>query len=561
MSTIYSLAIMQLKDKLNLSTGQSKLKKYFFKATFSVIKISIITAIIYIVFKLLSFLRLISLGADIPVEFLIILFAFMYTITLFVTTIKMMNSLYFSRDNTVLLTMPATKGQLFISKILVFFIYEFVRNISFILPLFIAYGMINGYPIYYYFWLILCLTLITLLSVTIGGLLSIPFMQITIFLKKHQWVRTLLTIIVSCGVVYLIVKLISLLPENFDLVKNWAKIFWTLQDFLALMKKRLLPFTLICEFCVGSKVGFVKLFTSKTLINGLIILGFIAVVFIITYIFIRMLFFKMASVPFEFKKKKSKYNKKNVTLPSILSFIKKEMLLILRDAGKLSSLIITAVSMPLVIFLLNKIFMAMNLRIRGYMLVVGFNVVIIMLIILSSNSNLATSLSEEGGSAYLLKINPNKYIKSLFPKIILNIIIMTISLVITMVIFKNLTMEMCNTQERIFIDGKQCFNMFMMIELIYLAHAFWSQELDIMNPQTEQYRQVGSMINNPNELKASIIGVALTAIVGLLTIVNIFENENSMHIVWQRMLIVSIILLTLRVYLYCIKIKVYYKEK
>ncbi|MBQ7308436.1 MAG: hypothetical protein IJW82_07935 [Clostridia bacterium] len=550
MKTIYYLTMMQLKDRLDLS------KKTFLatllKSVIDVLKFVGITALVFLGFYLLKAFRLVSLDGSIPNEVLVIVLTLMFLLSIITCTIKVMDSLYFSKDNTFLLTMPATKVQLFISKMLVFFLYELVKNIYFLLPVFIAFGVINLYPIVYYLWLIPCLILFTMLIVAIGGLLSIPSMLISMLTKTYFWLKTILVTVLLGAVILLIVKLISILPSSFNLVEIWATAYWDIQNFLKAYSQKFLIITMLAEFVVGQKVGKVlTLFTPNTLFYFLGILGAFVVIMAVSILLIKPLFFKMASMPFEYRKGLSQKEKPNIKLPAFMSFLKKEIMLITRTPKYINNIILMAISTPLSIFLMNKIYVAMNVSVKGGYMIVAFNVLMITLMVTSSNIPLASVLSEEGAAFYLNKINPNKYSKSLITKLIFNVFVMTVSIIVSTIIlsrFRNLGVG-------------QGVMVFFIIEAIYIAHAFWSAELDIMNPQYEHYQKSGYMQNNPNEIKSNLLSFALSSVLALFTYVNLIENALNFYKAWTKILVIVLLFLAFRIYMYLTQIKLYYKEK
>ena len=116
----------------------------------------------------------------------LVLMTVLFILSFISCLVKVTNTLYFSKDNSVLITLPVKNNMIFTSKLIVCFIYELLKNISYILPFFFAYGMVMSLPVSYYFWSIFSLIIFTLLSVVISGLLSIPAMIVTIILKKHK---------------------------------------------------------------------------------------------------------------------------------------------------------------------------------------------------------------------------------------------------------------------------------------------------------------------------------------------------------------------------------------
>ena len=137
-------AYEQLKEKLDLSYLDSP-RRFLFKSIWLVIEFAAITAIIAIIFYVIKLLGLFSLVHDIPVSVISVIFGFMLLLSLVTDTLGLMKSLYFSKDNTVLLTFPATPSLIFFSKLVTYYVYELRRSFMFTIPMFIAYGIVKGY--------------------------------------------------------------------------------------------------------------------------------------------------------------------------------------------------------------------------------------------------------------------------------------------------------------------------------------------------------------------------------------------------------------------------------
>ena len=121
---LVTLVKMQLKEKMDLGYLRSR-RKLIFKGTWLFIEFAAITAIIAVIFHFVKLLSLFSLTHDIPVSVISLVFGIMLLLSLITDTIGLMKSLYFSKDNTVLLTFPATPSLVFFSKLVTYYVYEF----------------------------------------------------------------------------------------------------------------------------------------------------------------------------------------------------------------------------------------------------------------------------------------------------------------------------------------------------------------------------------------------------------------------------------------------------
>ena len=109
-----------------------------FKSLLKVLSIAIITAVCSVLLFLLCDIMMIPKN----VELLIFIIFISQVLGIVSCAGTLMKALYTSKDNMILLSYPAKHYEVFISKILVFYIYEFLRNLSFVLPLLLGFGII-----------------------------------------------------------------------------------------------------------------------------------------------------------------------------------------------------------------------------------------------------------------------------------------------------------------------------------------------------------------------------------------------------------------------------------
>lgn len=547
MGGLKTLCKMQLKDRINLSFLKS-VKQTIFKVVLSLLKFALITVVIYFGFYILSYLRLVSLLPGVPENLFEVIFTCLMLLSIVVCSFGLVKTLYFAKDNFMLLTMPVDRTKVFLSKLIVFYIYEFIRNLNYFLPLLVAYGLINKMPFYYFFWLVLAMFIITLIPVCIGALLSIPLMYIQNFVKSYKFLEYTLVVVLIAGVSVGLILVINSIPANFDLIGTWGTTFWNIQNFLNTFNKIFMSFTWMSIAIVGKRYGISNnLFRLEQWISILIILGGLAIIFGLTYLLVRPMYFHMASTPFEYKKDKVTKTIPNKKQNAFWSGVVKDFKLNFRTPSKFYSLVAVIIGLPTSIFLLNKIYSAMDTRLTGTNMSIAFNILLILLIALSSNTMLAHVYSEEGNARYQLKTNPKPQMNSLVSKLVINVIGMTLSILITVIIFASfLKINVLNT-----------ILIFVFIESLYLGHMLHSVELDIMNPQTQRYQTEGDNLSNPNDIKSVIFAFLISIIFALITYFLISENMN---IVWTKVMLVAVVYMLIRTWLFVNKVKVYYKE-
>ncbi len=558
---LVTLVKMQLKEKLDLSYMRTK-RGLIFKSVWLLIEFAAITALLYLVFHFVKIMSIFSLTQDIPVSVIAIIWGIMLALSIITDTVGLMKALYFSKDNTVLLTFPATPSLIFLSKLATYYIYEIRKSFMFTIPMFIAFGMAKGYGILYYPWLLLMFVLISIVPVLISALLSIPSMYLYVFLNRVKLLQYVLYIAVGVLGILALWQLIDLIPEDINFVETWGETYWDIQDMLKSFTERFSAIYLFTELIVGRTVGLTsRIFHSGTLPSLLILIGVSICLFILCFTLSKPLFCKMASTPFEFTKKNSILEKRNRAHSPFASALKKELISGMRSNHfiKLGGILI--VIMPMAIQLLNKIYSAMNTRFLGTQMTISFNVFIILLMLLMTNIDIASVYSRDGSSSYLNKVQPAPYSLLLISKLVFPMIISAIGVIVTMLIFHSFysivpngapagTPPQLSTLDTVMIG--------VTVYAVYIAHLFSSAESDIMNPQYEQYATFSEQANNPNESTSAILTVLISA---LVFIVSLFLSSGSTSGVWTKLALVTLAAAAFKVATYLMKIKVFYKEK
>lgn len=542
------LVMMQLKDKLDLSYLKSK-KQAITKITLAIVSFIVVTAAIYLFLYVSKLLKLFHLVDIVPISVIVVVFTVMEILSLLSCTFGLMKTLYFSKDNPVLLTLPVTTNQVFVSKLIVYLVYELKKTLYFMVPLFLAFGLISAYPFYFFLWLIVCWILIALFNVSVASLFSILAMAITMFLRNFSIIRIILFLGVVGVAIWGVVELINLIPADLDIVGTWGTLFWEIQSFLSDFTSTMKPFAYLTQLVVGTYVGIKPMVFSLSTLKILgALVGLMLTMFALAFLISRPLFFKMAAKPFEYRKVTREFKGKNPKTNSFLSAVKTQAILILRTSDDLFGLMGCAIAMPILILLLNRIFAAMSTRVLGDHMTVAFNMLIILLIALASNGKMASVYSREGAAAYLNKTRPNEYRQNLVAKLVPNAVIIMVSIIASVSVFSGFTN--LDTLNRVFFSLTAIF--------AYVMHLLWSAEMDIMNPQSLHYATTGEHSNNPNEAKSSVIMFIISFAVFIF---GLFLSVEDVKVAWLKICLVCLALLIYRVWSYLSKIKYYYKEK
>ena len=549
LSTVWTLTKMQLKEKMDVSYLHS-FKEALFKIVFMIIQFVAITVICFLLLWAVKFLGLVSIRGNLPTGLLTLVFTCMFLLSTVFTTIGLVKSLYLSKDNLVLLTLPATPMLVFISKLMVYYVYEIRKNVMFLIPFFFAFGINAHYSILYFPWVAFLFVFIAALPVLLGALISIPSLYVYQFLRKRKWAQYVLLGLVFVGLGAATYGLVSILPEDINLVQN--AITWNVINFLDGFEKIFLPFSLCTEMIAGREDALTgAVLTPFTWRTPILFFGFLLVFAALTagcLLISKPLFYSMASKPFEFTKKNFVIERKNKKTPVFLSAIKKEWIVALRDTTIIELATQLIVIMPLAIMLFNNLHSAMSMGHIGTLLSAAFNLLLIMLFMLSANIRMSSAYSKDGFAAYLNKVQPSTSGALLFAKMTTNLLIGFIGLVITLGVYA--------------FYAEFSFGNMLLLGLVcygfYVGHLFWSGEIDLMHPQYDQYATFSEQSNNPNENKSSGLCFGLSFVVA---IVAFLLSTEGLALAWIKIAIIAIAFAVFKIFTYFMKIKVYYKEK
>ena len=565
MKQLLQLTLFQLKDKLDFSWIKSK-KTIIQTIVFGLMKFVVVAGIAFALLFLLSFVDFISKYTDVLPIFTVFMTVIIF-LNLLSATHDLMKSLYYSDDNKVLITLPVTANQLFFSKLFVYFIFELKKSLNLLVPgivgflIFEAIGYKNTEVTGWVFlWMIVPLFLLVLSQVLVASIFSIPFMFIYRLFKKYPILDLIgVGILIVAGMV-LAIRLISLIPEDIDLNKQWYFIVKGFEDFVIAFDKFAYPINFVARLFFGEATNGAVHYRLEgmTFLKTLILIGSIGAMGLIAFFLIRPFYFRMVYQTFEFDKNQQLVSKKNVKHKKYITFANKEFKLSFRDFDISGSYIAVYIIVPLLLYFMDTVFSAISKSLRGDNIAYAVNILLTILPLLASNSTIATLYSKEGRTAYVMKTNPVDPFIPLVSKLLFNLLFCIPSIVGCAIIFANFSGF--DTGLDIIIPILFALS----VLLIQYAHIFFCAAQDIMNPQNEAYATTGNSFNNPNETKATIAAFVASFAIALVSFFMLSESftlHENYYSAFIRLFVLSNILFAGFLYLFIKKIRAFYYEK
>lgn len=552
MKSLVILVKMQLKEQLNFKRFDVENVTVFHiiaSVIGAILKFALVTGLCVGFLLVSKLLGLFSFrGTPIPDTVMSLVFSAMLLTSVISCVVGLTKSMYYARDNAVLLTLPCQPLQVYLSKLIIFFIFEVKRNLSFIVPMFIAYYITHSYSAPVYIWMLWCILWVSLFTVAIGAMLSIPAMWIANFFRQRRWLQMGTLVVAVVAAITALFYGIALIPENIDLLAAWDTLYWQIQDFLdGYAAKFSALYDLTRMFLGENEHLYITFPIGRTVLRFIILVASTAMLLGLGLLMVKPLFYKMASTPFEYLKKPVKPKANKVRARRFTS-VYTNFLVTVKNTGMIFSDVGILVSVPMLIFLLNKIFLAMKTRELGDNMIIGFNLLIILLVVLNSNCAAASIFSRDGRSSYLIKTHPSKYPILILTKLLPNTTFVCLSIAATFVILI-LTLPV-KLYEIILMTAA--------VGMIYLAHMLYCAELDLMNPQNELYATVGTSETNPNETKATLTAFLISFLVAGVAVFLLVEGSKGTFI---KLAGVALVALIYRTRMFFSTLKLYYKEK
>ena len=491
-------------------------------------------------------INILSLSFLTDYRFLIFYIMVLQVASIISCTKGLMQSLFLDKDNMILLSFPCRHSEVFLSKLLVFYISEFKKNFYILGTFMVAFSFFQANtllselpfsrPLYFIF-LVLVLFILPLIPVLIGALLSLPLAVLKRLIKGNSVVefsvQIALILILHVGTILLVR---NVLPPEIKVIKTYA---YFLDDFKTFISA-------VSKYGLYTKLIVLMMFNSKPLINFLFILGIISIGTLGVTFITMPFFFKIASHSMEearMKAHKVSKDKKNHSI--FYSFLKKDALIESRNLGGLIQDNLLLLLMPPIVVFMCGIYSRIALDIsRAPFLINIFMTLFILLLTFTNNEKAAVAITKEGSEFVLVKTAPNKTSTIAWSKLAMLLII---SAVMTILSYLLLYIGLKTTGSKYLLGSTGDLGniktpqllLLMLITLISNAGLiFQAIEMDIRNPHLTEYAATESLKDNVNMRNINIFSATYSI---LLTILFIVFNISS----FTAHLLIPLILVTI----------------
>lgn len=530
MRTILNLLKLQIDNKTDVLKTKSPQKMMV--SLFKILLFLVVATVLLIYLEFRIFILQIKINAALIAIILLI----SWVISLLFAIGRVINTLYLSKDNELLITFPVTANQLFLSKILLIYIKEVSVNAMIMVPLMVGVALYGELGAAFWLSFPILLLVLPMLTVVLSSLLSILIMQVISFLKKHTALSILimLSLVTFCLTIYII--FIGNIMESFNITTKLIETVNKINAGIMAFGSKIFIFYPLAK----------AMFSFKSWANIGYFFIMCVCLLIVTLIIIKPFFLKVAMSNIEklskVKKNKTKFKK----LSPFASLVLKEIKSIFRSPSEIFEFFLFTLLMPFIVFSYDKLLMSISVNQAGVNMIAGSHLMVVAILAMLSNIISASAISKEGKNFYISKIVPVDYYTQIFAKLAFNLIFTIGAVLITMFVS--------------FFVYPVWQIVLSTIAVIFAAvgHAAMSADMDLQNPAFEYEGDAKTSATSKSTRKSIIAGLLIGAIMGMIII--LLSHLEKTYIPYLIIIFASIAFMIYRLYLLVLRINLRYKQ-
>ena len=537
------LTLLQLSDRLKIKKIENK-KQLVAKIAVSLLLLTIVTGVVCVIFYLLTEFMAIPKDKNIAIFLIFIL----QLLSVIACTNGLLKTLYTGKDNMILLSYPAKHYEVFVSKLLVFYIYEFIKSLYLMLPILLGVGvMITSIDAIFLLTVAILLILLPIFPVLIGALLTIPLVLLNRIFIKFPFLKTLGGIGLLVLLFFAITLIMNQLDVPFRMLALYNRFINSVIDFISEFNKYALYYR-----SIGA-----ALFHENLAMNYGIIFGVLILLIALRVLISMPLYFKLASKSAEHANTKNHRGGNVAHKNTFFTFVKKEFLLSTRNFSEFINNYSFLIALPYVLYLVTTINLAVYRNELGIYLTVAAVGFVALVMSSASNTSSALAITQEGSEFVLLKTVPANTSNMCWAKIFFNVVFSSVMIIISFLIIQIFGAKFCR---EVTLPNGDPFAMEMISHLdlwcmcacviiINFGLILWSFQLDINNPSLREYASNGDATAVKNVSQSIKIGLIVTLLFTGLAVFFLIDGGSSV-ITWVKLLGLAFAFLVARFYFF-----------
>lgn len=475
--------------RIDKSNKRSKSIKISLFVSFGIIAVTLLPLLVV---TMISYSK-VCVEAGIGQSFLSSIFMAIELFALIFGTIMLVNTLFFSKDNAFLATLPIKPTQIFFAKLAYVAVNELIFAGTVGLIVLIIYGVVAKLGVLYYILGIIAVAIAPLLSLLASSILLFPLMYIMSFVKKNTILTSIVSLVLYVGGFIAYFIFISNITGNIDSALDTSLII----NMFDRMGK--------VFFFNYSLAGIVLL--TDVVKNLLIVIAVWGIGIVITYLLSGLVYRKGVSRQAEVSSMKiAKTDYEKVGL--LKALMKRDWKEIVRDNSLFFYCIMQVIMAPLMIILLfGVMYKGMDLGdIATGALINVMGLWFFIMFSCGANYVATSAITRENRKWYLMKVAPIPYTLQIRAKVYLAYIFTAITTIlggISLMCFgMNVVSGIMNT-----------------IIVLILGYGFvcWQVKIDLDKPRLNWTNIAEGLKNNPASMVTMFSSMGIGLVMGAIS--------------------------------------------
>lgn len=490
MQTIFKLFRLQMDDRSDMFRTDDKKKMFV-----GILKYCFVLLIMTVVF-VVALMFISVFGFKVNAELLSVVLLFTQVVSAVFALAAIMRDMFFSRENELLMVLPATPDELFISKLAVIYAQEFFVNTMLLFPLTFAIGFMASAGIVYFLALIVFLIFLPMLPLAVATILAVPTAYIIRLLKKNTIVSLVAIVAGVCALVFGYSLLIDRVMDGFDLMGKQIETVNAVNAFM-------LEFGGAIPFYSGlakAAFAFSKWYYMPVLVCVCVLL------LLIGALIIKPFFFKTAMTNLETETQSHTKKRKFIAESPLKSMLRRELTEIFRSPDYFFEYYLFTFLMSFFVFCYDRLMIHIVVSKAGEGMIAGAHVLIVAVFAMLSNVSSANAITKEGGNYYISKIVPVDYYTQVLSKYLFNLVLTGVALFVTAIVscFSQPLWQVALGTLAIFLASA--------------GHIALGIDMDIKSPTLDWYSDEEISSRNKNIGKSILWGIVLAVVMGAVII-------------------------------------------
>ena len=529
MKTFFKLFKFQIDEIYDLFKGRN-IKKMLWSAAKYLFLLGVTTLVAY-----LLLMQVFVLNFAINKQLISIVLLATQCIAFLFATGSIISVLFLNKNNELLLTLPASPNQVYMSKLLVVYIREIVVNTAYTFPLLLTLGIMGKFSAWFFVSLPFVMFLLPVLPLALAAFISIPAMKILKFLKQHVIVASVLLLALVSVLLYFYIAFLSVFATSFNITSKLVETIISVNTSVLNFGNKNWLFLRLAESIMDIKLTywlFVYLGVGLTCLVGAILL-------------IRPFYFKTAmesneNVTAKISKKEKQFKKRT----PFWSLVVKEVHTVFRTPGGIFQYFAFTMLMPVIVLLYDRLLLTMVVNQTGHMMIAGSHVLVAAVLAMLSNLVSASAISKEGANFIHIKTMPVDYYTQTLAKVVFNAVLTIGAVLITSVV------------TFFYLEAKVVIFTTLSVIFAAVAHICLSYDLDLKSPTLDWYDNSEITQINKNTTVSMIWGMFISLVMAavIFTMTNLAESV----IPWLILLLASAAFCVYRVYILILRVSYQY---